>query len=649
MAGEKVSFSKLRLLEAARLGCAVLGALNVIVQFAALWISLDRLETEGVVLNSYPAVQALLSLDAFALYLLALRLLALAACWLGGALILARKPTQGGALLGALTLFGMPGLFILGEIRSSASVLNPWLALAADLWLGLAGLGFGMLALFYLSFPSWRPSSRLLTWLAGGASLLLALALVFTNNPQLGEAGWLISIVLLLSCLAGGIAVQLRRLWGLERAQRGRTAWVVAAMIYLPLVSFLSSMGAADQPWQTLAVTHLVMLSWFFLPYSLAEAVLRRGLWGGLEVTAQPSLRRAAGWGALALLAVLGLFLPLAGHYLAERPARQAAYAPLPPAAAPRPLIIDTDMGPDDWFAILYLLQRPEVSVKAITVTGAGEAHCEPGVRHALSLVALAGRQGVPVTCGRESPLQGSNAFPDSWRQSDDHLGGLQLAPGANPPGTPPAGAVDLLVETVRSSPQPVAILALGPLTNLAEAVQAQAGWQSNVSQVVIMGGALTAPGNLGQVVPENSLAEWNIYVDPLAAQITLASGLPILLTPLDATNWVPLTVDFYRDLQANRCAPAAQFTSAALSSRLALGGYYFWDVLAAALLVDESLGEIRSGRVSVETAPGPDLGATRLEAGGFAIRYAVSADEKRFRSGFLQTLNQACASRGLP
>ncbi len=78
----------------------------------------------------------------------------------------------------------------------------------------------------------------------------------------------------------------------------------------------------------------------------------------------------------------------------------------------PRPVIIDTDLAADDWLAILYLLQRPEVSVKAITLTGAGEVHCDPGVANAMKLVALATDEAIPVACGRETPLAGDHTFP---------------------------------------------------------------------------------------------------------------------------------------------------------------------------------------------------------------------------------------------
>ncbi len=82
------------------------------------------------------------------------------------------------------------------------------------------------------------------------------------------------------------------------------------------------------------------------------------------------------------------------------------------PIPDPIPVIIDTDMALDDWLAILYLLNHPEVIVKAITVTGAGEAHCGPGVSNALKLISLTENNNIPVACGRETPLAGEHTLP---------------------------------------------------------------------------------------------------------------------------------------------------------------------------------------------------------------------------------------------
>jgi Inosine-uridine preferring nucleoside hydrolase len=92
-----------------------------------------------------------------------------------------------------------------------------------------------------------------------------------------------------------------------------------------------------------------------------------------------------------------------------------------------RHVVLDTDLASEDIFALLYLMQRDDVAIEAVTITGTGEAHCDPGVRNALSLLALGERTDVPVACGRDTPLQGSNAFPQGWRDAADDLSMVDL------------------------------------------------------------------------------------------------------------------------------------------------------------------------------------------------------------------------------
>ncbi|MCK4726168.1 MAG: nucleoside hydrolase, partial [Anaerolineales bacterium] len=197
-------------------------------------------------------------------------------------------------------------------------------------------------------------------------------------------------------------------------------------------------------------------------------------------------------------------------------------------SAEPRPVIIDVDMAHEDMHAILFLLQHPAVEVQAITVTGTGEAHCTPGVAHALGLLALHGKADIPVACGMETPLRGDNIFPEAWRQDVDNLYGLSLPLNPNPPASVPAA--QLIAEVTSQSDRKVSLIALGPLTNLAEALQTYPNLVENLDSIYIMGGAVRFPGNVGLsgVGIDNQFAEWNIYLDPTAANIVLASGVPI-------------------------------------------------------------------------------------------------------------------------
>lgn len=247
-------------------------------------------------------------------------------------------------------------------------------------------------------------------------------------------------------------------------------------------------------------------------------------------------------------------------------------------AADAQPVVIDTDMAPDDWLAILYLLGRSDVDVLAITVTGAGEAHCLPGTRNALNLAALAGRPEIPVACGRETPLEGEHAFPAEWRERVDDLLGLTLP--ENNRETSGESAVELLTRIIQGSPQKVHLITLGPLTNVGEALEAEPGLVMNLEMITVMGGAVEVPGNIGTSSNiENEAAGWNFYVDPRAAAEVFTSGAPITLVPLDATNYVPVTMEFYKRLEKDRTTSVAEFVYRVLEDKR---NTFVWELITS-------------------------------------------------------------------
>jgi inosine-uridine nucleoside N-ribohydrolase len=314
-----------------------------------------------------------------------------------------------------------------------------------------------------------------------------------------------------------------------------------------------------------------------------------------------------------------------------------------PPASASDlyPVIIDTDMATDDWMAILFLLHRPEVDVQAITVTGTGEAHCDPGVSNALGLIALADHSPVAVACGRETPLLGDHVFPQAWRDFVDGMAGMTLPGGENPISG--LNAVQLLIQTIQSSPVKVTLLALGPLTNVAEALQSEPALTDNIRMIYIMGGAVTVPGNLGVEVEENTKAEWNIYIDPHAANVVFSSGVSVTLVGLDATSQAPVTMDFFQRLGSAQDTPSAVFAYELLSRMqdfIQSGTYYFWDPLAAGIMVDEDLASVLDFHLCVLEDEGPEVGRTVTLDGCPSVWVAVSADGSRFEQVFIDGLN---------
>ena len=318
------------------------------------------------------------------------------------------------------------------------------------------------------------------------------------------------------------------------------------------------------------------------------------------------------------------------------------AITPHAAAADAQPVVIDTDMAADDWLAILYLLGRSDVDVQAITVTGTGEAHCAAGTRNARNLVALAGRPDIPVACGRETPLAGDHAFPSEWRERVDDLLGLALPENSRETSRESAG--ELLARIVQGSPQKVHLIALGPLTNVGELLEAEPGLVMNLEMITVMGGAVEVAGNIGSSANiENEAAEWNIYVDPRAAALVFGSGAPITLVPLDATNDAPLTMEFYRGLERDRTTSVAEFVYRVLAAQeenVHSGWYYFWDPLAAAIATEEGLGTFQEIPLVVVEEEGAESGRTLESERGFVIRVAMAANRERFEALFLDAVN---------
>ena len=181
-----------------------------------------------------------------------------------------------------------------------------------------------------------------------------------------------------------------------------------------------------------------------------------------------------------------------------------------------RTVLIDTDTASDDAVALIMALRSPLVHVAAITIV-AGNVSVEQGAQNALYTAELCG-SGVPVYLGASGPLKRKLQRAD-WFHGADGMGDHGYAPAHRKPEA--LHAVDAIIETVRRHPG-IEVITLGPLTNLALALERAPEIVAHISRCVIMGGAPCCEGN---VTPA---AEFNIWVDPDAARTVFLSGLPI-------------------------------------------------------------------------------------------------------------------------
>lgn len=280
----------------------------------------------------------------------------------------------------------------------------------------------------------------------------------------------------------------------------------------------------------------------------------------------------------------------------------------------PRPILIDTDPGIDDAMALLFLRARSEVRIAALT-TVFGNADVVTTTRNAEYLVARFGINA-PVFAGADKPLHMERGISPTQVHGVDGLGDALTLPPTKIRHLP-AQAHERIVELAHSMPHQLDILALGPLTNLALALELDPSIATLVRQVVIMGGAFGWNGRRGNVSP---VAEANIRNDPHAANVVLGASWPVVMVGLDVTTRCIFTTQ-----DASRLAAAggeagrflwyiSRGYEALYKEHDGLQGCCLHDVAAAAYLVEPSLFATRAGPIRVVTE-GVAIGQTLQDA----------------------------------
>ncbi|KAK8563963.1 hypothetical protein V6N12_036098 [Hibiscus sabdariffa] len=263
-------------------------------------------------------------------------------------------------------------------------------------------------------------------------------------------------------------------------------------------------------------------------------------------------------------------------------------------------IIIDTDPGIDDAMAIFLALRSPEVEVIGLT-TIYGNVYTTLATRNALHLLEVADRTDIPVAEGSHVTItKGTRLSVVDFVHGADGFGNQNFPP---PEGKPiDISAPNFLIEQANLYPGKVTVVALGPLTNIALAIQQDPSFAKNIGQIVLLGGAFAVNGNT------NPAAEANIFGDPDAADIVFTSGADILAVGINVTHQVVLT-DADRDKLASSTGKFAQFLSKILGvyfdyHREAYNtkGVYLHDPTAMIAAINPSLVTYTEGAVRVQT-----------------------------------------------
>jgi inosine-uridine nucleoside N-ribohydrolase len=264
--------------------------------------------------------------------------------------------------------------------------------------------------------------------------------------------------------------------------------------------------------------------------------------------------------------------------------------------ASVRKIILDTDPGTDDAMALMLALNSPELDVRAITVVP-GNVTAEQGLENALRMVSLANRCDIPVAGGARHPLFQKLITAEFWHGKNG-LANIEL-PRSKCKADARFGP-DLIIELIHASPHEITLVPVGPLTNIALAVERDPSIVPLIKEVIMMGGSIKG-GNV------NAAAEANIYNDPEAAQIVFQAGWPLTMVGLDVGDKTLLGRKQLEQL-ASTHGPVNDFIYGVakflvgLSEKFGDSGTPMYDPLAVGVAIDSMLVTAPAMHVDVET-----------------------------------------------
>lgn len=279
-------------------------------------------------------------------------------------------------------------------------------------------------------------------------------------------------------------------------------------------------------------------------------------------------------------------------------------------------LIIDCDPGVDDATGLLTAFASSDLDLLAVTTVG-GNVSAEKTARNARILRQIAGREDVPVFVGAERPLKRDPAGAGEFHGAEG-LGDLAPFEPVAPVGE--GTSAEAIVRRVMERPAgSVALIVMGPMTNLALAMRAEPRLAGHLGPVVVMGGARSEGGNI------TASAEFNIWADPDAAAEVFASGCRMIVLGLDATHQVRATEDRIRTIEAVDTASARASAAMLRFSQRTEREIVGWDAgplhdpCTVAWLLKPELFELAPCRIAVETE-------SELTRGHTAVEFRVEA-----------------------
>lgn len=307
-------------------------------------------------------------------------------------------------------------------------------------------------------------------------------------------------------------------------------------------------------------------------------------------------------------------------------------------------VIVTTDACYDDFLALAYLLEKRNIKLEALTVSGIGMSYPKDAAQNLINFLAYAKEPQIPVSFQSNEGLCSFDSAPNALKDEAAHFYGVHLKKSQKEAKN--VSCSDLIADRVLRSSEKVTLLCLSPLNDVCEFLINYPYLHNKIDQIIIVGGAIRSFGNIQREFDDhlNTVAKYNIALDPCSAEIVFKTQIPKVLCPLDLTNKLPLTREIYEEYSPKLTTSLGAFVKELMRNVLDLypnQKLKFSDVAAAVYLTNPSIFETRVMKLSVDNTQGPHFGRVFEDPNGCKVSVMTRVNQNLFYKSFFNSMSK--------
>jgi inosine-uridine nucleoside N-ribohydrolase len=314
-------------------------------------------------------------------------------------------------------------------------------------------------------------------------------------------------------------------------------------------------------------------------------------------------------------------------------------------AKTPSSVIFDGMMDLNDLYTLYLLSRSPQANLIGVTVCSSDANYLDQAGTRAKSILSLAKKPTIPVANLPSSTFCSSSILPENWAHPVENFADFNLEPSASAPLN--ISGSELMYNLLTTSTSKVTLFCCGSLNNVANVISSHPSLSSKIEKIVFLAGSLHSTEAI--TLPSNphweQASSYNVYLDPCAAQIVLASGIPITLIPLSVVTFTENNQLIFNQYAPTADNPGASFVLNALKSHFnsnyILGFCTFWDAIGMMSIIEPKALSIKKAFVNILTEGLHDFGHIIETPEGYPVDLCISVDSDFFYKTLFNMINK--------